>query len=114
MITNKNRQLILNLIERLKSECNKYVNGKCYTIACMKRGKYYKRGGPCNPDCATCESHEQIIVLESLLKLESKYITKCPKCGSSNLKDESGFIIEGVSCSNCGWSYIDLGIEFGD
>ena len=37
-------------------------------------------------------------------------ITNCPVCGSKNLKDESGFILEGVSCKTCGWVDIDGGV----
>lgn len=41
------------------------------------------------------------------------FITRCPLCNSKKLKDESGFIIEGVSCENCGWNDIDGGVDSG-
>jgi len=41
------------------------------------------------------------------------YITECPVCKSKDLKDESAFIMEGVSCRSCGWADIDAGIDSG-
>lgn len=36
---------------------------------------------------------------------------KCPVCESKDLKDESGFLVEGVSCKSCGWTDIDGGLD---
>jgi len=37
------------------------------------------------------------------------FITKCPVCGSPNLKDESSLLTEGCSCPACGWADVDAG-----
>ncbi len=50
--------------EWLKQKCNRYVNGKCSTLACLQRGGYIS-GGP-DYRHATCEPHEILQELESL------------------------------------------------
>lgn len=50
-------------VEWAKSQCNRYVNGQCSTLGCMKRGGY-KRGEPvADYDMATCEAHETVKAL---------------------------------------------------
>lgn len=41
------------------------------------------------------------------------FITQCPVCGSKDLKNESGFLVEGVSCNTCHWQDIDGGVDSG-
>ena len=50
--------------EFLKSKCNRYTNGFCHTLACLKRGGY--KGGSFKDDIATCEYHEVVQELEDL------------------------------------------------
>lgn len=54
------------LVSELKSQCNRYANGFCATLACLKRGGY-KRGDTVDYSVATCERHEQVKALEALL-----------------------------------------------
>ena len=54
------------LVSELKSQCNRYVNGRCMTHACLKRGGY-KPGTPADYSIATCERYEQVQALEALL-----------------------------------------------
>ena len=51
--------------EWLKAQCNRYVNGQCSTLTCLKRGGYV-RGTPPNYDTATCEPHEILTELAAL------------------------------------------------
>lgn len=60
------RDVLNCLVNELKAECNRYANGSCQTHACLKRGGYV-RGNVPNYDAATCERHEQVKALESLL-----------------------------------------------
>lgn len=48
----------------LKSQCNRYVNGVCQTLGCLRRGGYHD--GPLHYDCATCEPHELLTELQHL------------------------------------------------
>ena len=59
-------QILTQLVNELKTECNRYTNGICQTNACLTRGGY-KRGEKQNYETATCERHEQIKELEILL-----------------------------------------------
>ena len=54
------------LVSELKAECNRYTNGQCSTLACLKRGGY-QRGDKPDYETATCERHEQVMALETLL-----------------------------------------------
>lgn len=54
------------LVSELKAECNRYANGSCQTLACLKRGGYH-RGDKPDYETATCERHEQVKALETLL-----------------------------------------------
>jgi len=56
---------LLRLVRELKGECNRYANGQCQTLACLKRGGYTK-GDPVDYSIASCERHEQIDALERL------------------------------------------------
>jgi hypothetical protein len=56
------------LINELKTQCNRYANGICQTSACLKRGGYQLGNKP-DYEIATCECHEQIIALETLLNI---------------------------------------------
>ena len=49
----------------LKDQCNRYKNGRCQTLSCLKRGGY-DRVAPVCYDIATCEAHEVLCELESL------------------------------------------------
>jgi len=57
---------IEKLLVQLKLQCNKHTNGQCQTLACLKRSGYQR---PAKPDynLATCEVHEQITAIETLL-----------------------------------------------
>jgi hypothetical protein len=54
------------LVSELKAECNRYANGSCQTLYCLKRGGY-QRGDKPDYDVATCKQHEQVKALETLL-----------------------------------------------
>lgn len=64
-----------HLVGELKNQCNKYANGSCQTLACLKRGGY-KRGEKSNYEEATCERHEQVKALEALEHFRS-YLQTC-------------------------------------
>lgn len=49
----------------LKEQCNRYTNGFCQTVACLKRGGYVRDKVPVNCDVATCEPYEILQELES-------------------------------------------------
>ena len=49
--------------EWLKNQCNRYVNGMCQTLYCLKRGGY-----PNVKDNPSCEPHEILCELQSLRK----------------------------------------------
>ena len=66
MIKNKKESQKEN-IEWLKDQCNRYVNGQCSTLSCLRRGGY-KVGGY-SYDIATCNPHEIILKLTKLNKL---------------------------------------------
>lgn len=52
-------------IKWLKEQCNRYANGQCHTITCLRRGGHL-RGEPVDYNVATCEAHE---LIESLADL---------------------------------------------
>ena len=70
--------------EWLKSQCNRYVNGECHTLRCMKRGGY-KHGKVETYDCATCEPHEILLELEDLREenrsIERAFYQACDEAG---------------------------------
>lgn len=54
-------------IHWLKSQCNRHVNGKCTTLACLLRGKWKDGGVERQVDpysLSTCVPHEIVTVLE--------------------------------------------------
>lgn len=54
-----------DLVEHHRAQCNRYVNGTCANVACIKRGGW-KGELPVNYDVATCEAHETATNLEHL------------------------------------------------
>lgn len=52
----------------LKKQCNRYANGECQTVACLKRGKGMDGTVHLNYENATCEAHEILKELEVLRK----------------------------------------------
>ena len=52
--------------EWLKYQCNRYANGQCSTLACLRRGGYKRGDVPVNYDLATCHAHEVLVELENL------------------------------------------------
>jgi hypothetical protein len=54
------------LVSELKAACNRYANGSCQTLVCLKRGGYHRGEKPVY-ETATCERHEQVKALETLL-----------------------------------------------
>jgi hypothetical protein len=64
-----NKKEILNdLVNELKNDCNRYKNGICQSLICLQNGGYDKSQK--NFDLATCKRHEQIKVLEKLINLK--------------------------------------------
>lgn len=60
----------MNNDEFLKSQCNLYVNGRCDTHRCLKRGGYPSKVNP------TCEYHEILLELQELReRVDSKQRT---------------------------------------
>ena len=53
--------------EWLKDQCSRYLNGQCFTLACMRRGGY-EYGKPETLGNPTCHAHEALQELESLRK----------------------------------------------
>lgn len=62
----QSRDSLERLACELKAECNRYLNGICETLACLQRGGYTQGQTP-DCDAATCERHEQVKALETLL-----------------------------------------------
>ena len=58
--------VLSSLLDELKSQCNKYVNQECQTLACLKRGGW-KRGEHVQYRLATCEKNEQAVELRKLI-----------------------------------------------
>lgn len=58
--------VLLSLLDELKSQCNKYTNQECQTLACLKRGGW-KRGEQVKYRISTCEKHEQATQLMKLI-----------------------------------------------
>lgn len=58
----------------LKSFCNRYVNGQCQTLACLKRGGY-RAGMKPDYNLATCGYHEVLLELR-ILREENKCLGK--------------------------------------
>lgn len=54
--------------EWLKDQCNRYRNGQCSTLSCLKRGGY-TRGTKPNYEKATCHPYETIVELEQLREI---------------------------------------------
>mgnify|MGYP001616204365 CR=1 FL=1 len=55
----------MNNDQWLKSQCERYVNGYCGTLACLRRGGY-KGELPIDFNKSTCEPHE---IFEELKQL---------------------------------------------
>lgn len=53
-------------IEWLKSQCNRYPNGYCSTVKCLKDGGYVRGDKDFDRNRATCEPHEILLELENL------------------------------------------------
>ena len=55
--------------DELKAECNRYVNGHCSTVGCLKRGGW-KQGDDyqASLERSTCDAHE-IVTLRAKLAL---------------------------------------------
>lgn len=49
-----------------EADCNRYHNGACMTVRCMRRGGYVSGTALVDYSIATCESHETAIILRSL------------------------------------------------
>ena len=53
-------------INWLESQCNRYANGYCSTLACLLRGGYKRGSGRVDFAKATCEAHECLMEIEAL------------------------------------------------
>jgi hypothetical protein len=60
----KDGEVIDALVNELKADCNRYTNGQCQTVACLKRGGYKKGGPQPNYEIATCDRYEQVQALD--------------------------------------------------
>lgn len=59
--------VVLNrLVSDLKSRCNRHANGECMSLVCLYNGGY-EYGAKPDYSVATCEVHEQVTALESLI-----------------------------------------------
>lgn len=56
---------LLELATHWEKSCNRYVNGYCSTLRCLRRGGYEINSGPCDHAIATCEEHETAIALRA-------------------------------------------------
>lgn len=56
----------IRLVSELKADCNRYVNGNCQALVCLIRGGH-ERGNKPDYGKATCERHEQVNALETIL-----------------------------------------------
>jgi hypothetical protein len=54
------------LVSDLKSRCNRHANGECMSLVCLYTGGY-EHGTKPDYSMATCEVHEQVVALESLI-----------------------------------------------
>ena len=54
------------LVSDLKSRCNRHANGECMSLVCLYNGGY-EHGTKPDYSMATCEVHEQVVALESLI-----------------------------------------------
>lgn len=61
-----NLTLLDSIIAELKSSCNRYINGECNSLTCLKQGGY-QRGSMPDYSKATCERHKQVMELEALI-----------------------------------------------
>jgi hypothetical protein len=52
--------------EWLKDQCNRYTNGQCSTLSCLRRGGYKRGQVPVDYQLATCHAHEIVRKLELL------------------------------------------------
>lgn len=59
-------KVIEKLINELKADCNRYANGVCTTLYCLNRGGYKRPNKP-DYEASTCEKHEQVKAIESLM-----------------------------------------------
>lgn len=59
--------IVKRLIEKTKLQCNRFVNGECQTRGCLLRGGW-KQGKPVDYSKANCESYQEVIALNSLLR----------------------------------------------
>jgi hypothetical protein len=66
-VMNTPKKILQPLVERLRNECNREVNGRCFSRICLKRGGW-KKGDPVDYSLATCKQYEQVQALEKLLK----------------------------------------------
>lgn len=76
----------------LRSQCNRYINGQCTTLACMIRGAWTPGN---TQDVATCEPHETILRLTqqaselSALRVDHGRLCRAINDSSDNC-DEAG------------------------
>ena len=57
---------IEQLIAYHSKTCNRLTHGCCRTLRCLMRGGYVKGWLPIDPELATCEEYETVLVLQSL------------------------------------------------
>jgi hypothetical protein len=64
--TQREAVVLDRLVSDLKSRCNRHTNGECMSIVCLRNGGY-EHGTKPDYSVATCEVHEQVTALESLI-----------------------------------------------
>jgi hypothetical protein len=64
--TQREAVVIHRLVSDLKSRCNRHANGECQSLVCLYNGGY-EHGTKPDYSVATCEAHEQVTALESLI-----------------------------------------------
>ena len=64
--TQREAVVLHRLVSDLKSRCNRHANGECQSLVCLYNGGY-EHGTKPDYSVATCEVHEQVTALESLI-----------------------------------------------
>ena len=67
--TQREAVVLHRLVSDLKSRCNKHANGECMSLVCLYNGGY-EHGTKPDYSIATCEVHEQVKALESIIANE--------------------------------------------
>lgn len=66
--------------EWLKGMCNRYINGICETVGCLRRGGYKPGSFPVDCNVATCHAHETLQELATNEEKSHAENVTCQKC----------------------------------